>query len=79
MPIEYDEISELNKVFLLIRKRKKLLIYHTENNKLINQKEYKKIAISKIGDINGFRLFETQNKFGQTVYVGENGIEFFSN
>jgi hypothetical protein len=45
--------------------------------KLISDKKYSSVAKYQYETVNDFTLFQVTNKTGLTVYLGENGVEFF--
>ncbi|MFN8415616.1 MAG: WG repeat-containing protein [Cytophagaceae bacterium] len=77
LPFEYDAITKLYFSYWLVNKDGKYHIYDVENFKLINHHSYTSVTKYEHESIGAFRLFEVKNKSGQTVYVGQNGVEFF--
>lgn len=78
LPFEYQAISKIYYSYLLVRKGDEFQVYSIETHNLISNKSYSSITKYEYESINGFELFEVINKLGQTVYLGKNGVEFFT-
>ena len=76
LPFEYEAIKKVDGGFTyaLVQKESQFQIYNILKNEIIS-KSYSSITLCAL--ISNFALFQVPNKLGQTVYIGENGIEFF--
>lgn len=77
LPFEFDAISTMYHSYLLVKKENKFQIFSRVTNQLISNKSYSSIRKYKKETVKSFELFEVTNGGGQTVYIGENGVEFF--
>lgn len=77
LPFEYDNVEYFYNDFLIVTKGGQIQVYDRNTFGLINDKLYYAIYKYEYETANGFRLFQVDNKFGQKVFVGENGVEFF--
>jgi len=78
LQLEYDTISVITDSFLSVKKGNKYQIFSIAKYRLCTNKGYTTITKNKYGIVNGFEIFEVNNKSGTTVYLGENGVEFFN-
>ncbi len=77
LPFEYQAISGMY-AYRIVQKDNRWRIYDSEKNFFISQKTYASVDRYEHNSVNGFYLFQVKNKQGQTVFVGENGVEFFT-
>ena len=78
LPFEYDAISKIYYYYLLVQKGDKFQVYNNETYGLISNKNYSSITRYEYESVYDFELFQVTNKLGQTVYLGKNGVEFFT-
>lgn len=78
LPFEYDEFVEIYYKYVGIVKAGSVEIYNNEQQQIITKRAYPSIRKYKHESVGAFELFEVTNKAGLTVYVGENGVEFFA-
>ncbi|MFK8008532.1 MAG: WG repeat-containing protein [Saprospiraceae bacterium] len=78
IPFEYDAIRRnVNHTFYIVAKNEKYGVVNPKNFKLIVKPLYPKIK-DTFRRINDFAIFFITLENGDEVYVGENGVEFFS-
>lgn len=77
IPFEYNAISKLYSNFMLLQKGDKFQVYNLEKYKFISPKFYNSITKYEDEAVNHLHLFQITNKLEQTVFLGENGVEFF--
>lgn len=77
LPFQYRSISNVYG-HLLVKKTDQWQIYDTKKYAFINKNSYKTVTHYEHNSVNGFYLFQVKNKLGQTVFVGQNGVEFFT-
>lgn len=77
LPFVYTGFNKIYYYYLLAQRGSKFQIYDFKKFKFINNKSYSSITPYKHESLNDFYLFQVTNKLGQTVFVGNNGVEFF--
>jgi hypothetical protein len=77
LPFEYDGMRKIYYSYLLVERENKIQIFSMDTYTLISDKKYASVAKYEYETVNDFTLFLVTNKSGQTVYLGENGVEFF--
>lgn len=78
LPFEYESFGKIYYYYFLVQKEDKFRVFSLETSNFISNKRYTSIAKYDYEAIRGFGLFQVKNKQGQTVYLGENGVEFFT-
>lgn len=78
LPFEYDAVNSFYFFYLLVQKDSKYQIFNHQTNRFVNNNSYSSITKYEHGSVDDFTIFQVTNKLGQTVFVGENGIEFFT-
>lgn len=78
LPFEYEDINRIYFGYLVVEKGNQFQVFNTETLKLISTKSYDSLSRYEYESAGSFILFEVTNKLGQTVFLGENGVEFFS-
>jgi hypothetical protein len=78
LPFEYKAISKIYYSYLLVQKLNKFQVFNIDTYNLISNKSYSSITKYEHESVNSFYLFQVTNKLGQTVYLGKNGVEFFT-
>lgn len=78
LPFEYDAFSPIYYSYTAITKSGSTEIYDNNQHKIITKRGYTAIRKYEHESVGDFEIFEVTNKAGQTVYVGENGVEFFT-
>jgi len=78
LPFEYDDVKKIYFAYLSVKKGGKFQIFSTETFELISTKGYDSISSYEYESVGPFVLFQVTNKLGQTVFLGQNGVEFFS-
>lgn len=79
IPFEYDAIRRnVNHTYYIVNKNEKFGIVNAKNFELIVKPLYPQIK-DTFRRINKFAIFFITQENGEEVYVGENGVEFFSN
>lgn len=78
LPFEYDDVSKIYFAYLSVKKGNKFQVFSTETFELISTKGYDSISSYEYESVGPFVLFQATNKLGQTVFLGQNGVEFFS-
>jgi hypothetical protein len=78
LPFNYNKISELYHNYCLIERNNQFEVFSLSKTEIITKKAYKKIDVFKYESVKGFYIFQVSHADGTTVYLGENGIEFFS-
>lgn len=77
LPFEYNAISKMYHSYFLVKKNNMFQVFSTSTHSLISSKNYPSIAPYEYESVNGFHIFKVTNALNQTVYLGENGVEFF--
>jgi len=77
LPFKYLSISKLYYSYLLVKIKNNLQVFSIETYNLISDNKYASVSKYKYESVSGFVLFQTLNSLGQTVYFGENGVDFF--
>jgi hypothetical protein len=77
LPFKYTSISKLYYAYLLVQIESKCQVFSINTEKLLSDKAYPSLTKYQYESVDGFYIFQTVNSKGQTVYVGENGVEFF--
>jgi hypothetical protein len=78
LPFEYDGFTEIYYKYVGVWKAGTIEIYHNEELKIITKKSYTSVEKYEHQSVGSFELFLVKNKAGKTVYLGENGVEFFT-
>ncbi|AEA43454.1 WG repeat-containing protein [Fluviicola taffensis] len=78
LPFEYDGFSEIYYKFVGVWKAGFVEIFQNEDLKIITKKGYSFIQNYEHESLGSFEIFLVKNKAGKTVYLGENGVEFFT-
>ncbi|WP_338839728.1 WG repeat-containing protein [Flavobacterium ginsenosidimutans] len=78
LPFEFDKISKIYYSYLMVQKDNRFQVFNMETYNLISDKSYSSLRPYEYESVNDFQIFEITNKLGQTVYLGKNGVEFFT-
>jgi|GEM_PF-2670475 len=78
LPFEFDKINKMYYSYLVVEKENRFQVFNMETYNLISGKSYSSIKPYEYESVNDFQIFEVTNKLEQTVYVGKNGVEFFT-
>jgi len=78
LPFEYEGVSKIYYYYLLVQKENKFQVFSLETYNLISDKSYPSITAYEHESVDDFPLFQVINKQGQPVYIGKNGVEFFT-
>ncbi len=78
LPFEYDGFNSIYYSYISLEKSGKFEVYNTSENRIITKKSYPAISKYEYESVGPFELFQVTNQTGQTVFVGENGVEFFT-
>jgi len=79
VPFEYDSIRRnVNHTYYIVSQKEKFGVINSKNFELIVKPLYTKIR-DTFRRVNNFAIFFITLENGEEVYVGENGVEFFSN
>lgn len=77
IPFNYDEIHRnTNHSFFIVKSNDKYGVILSSNLKLVTEVKYSNIKPT-YNTIDGFILINVIDEYGNTVFVGQNGVEFF--
>jgi len=76
IPFNYDKVDLSNQSFYIVKSQNKFGVIWTKNLKLITAIKYFNIKTT-YNRVDDFILINVVDEKGKTLYVGENGVEFF--